>query len=254
MPERDARVNVEFNAIDADAICEQCGTVNPEDTLLCKTCGNNLRDQRLRRISGEQSELEGGESRFRLFTGLLTTLGILLIVAAVLNLESIEAWLVSMQTETPSGQAELWSGENSRLYEDMMRQLRESPTPQGVMQASVENPVIDTAYNGRYVLVRPNRILGTEYIGEALLSRRGELVYFVASLAGGRVEVRGYASFGEKEGRQILRAPDSAGIRIDGQTYAAFGWAEPREDGSHAVYGKSFHDDGQYGVLAYRVR
>ena len=36
--------------LDADAVCEACDTVNPEGTLLCKTCGNNLRDQRARRM------------------------------------------------------------------------------------------------------------------------------------------------------------------------------------------------------------
>ena len=40
--------------IEADAVCAQCGSANPEGTLICKTCGNNLRDQRLMRIAADQ--------------------------------------------------------------------------------------------------------------------------------------------------------------------------------------------------------
>jgi len=40
--------------IEADAVCAQCGSANPEGTLICKTCGNNLRDQRMLRITADQ--------------------------------------------------------------------------------------------------------------------------------------------------------------------------------------------------------
>ena len=31
--------DIPIQRLEADAVCEQCGTVNPEDTLLCKKCG-----------------------------------------------------------------------------------------------------------------------------------------------------------------------------------------------------------------------
>ncbi|MCX5757207.1 MAG: hypothetical protein NTU83_01615, partial [Candidatus Hydrogenedentes bacterium] len=56
MMEEGPQPQVDIERIDADAVCEKCGTVNPEETLLCKTCGNNLRDQRLHRVQSEPSE------------------------------------------------------------------------------------------------------------------------------------------------------------------------------------------------------
>ena len=44
--------------LDADAVCEPCGNVNPEGTLLCKTCGNNLRDM-IQAIEAGQVEEPG---------------------------------------------------------------------------------------------------------------------------------------------------------------------------------------------------
>ena len=86
-----------FEQIDADAVCQQCDRINDEGTLICKACGNNLRDQRNLRIAqgaGPELMKEGG-SKFRLFTGLLVTLGILLAVYMVLNIGNIEQALVN---------------------------------------------------------------------------------------------------------------------------------------------------------------
>ena len=76
----------EYGPIDADTVCEKCATVNPEETLLCKSCGNNLRDQRIERMArGGAIELgDVGESKFRILTGVLITIGFVLIGCVLL--------------------------------------------------------------------------------------------------------------------------------------------------------------------------
>ena len=54
----------EGERLDADAVCGSCGTVNPEDTLLCKSCGNNLRDQRQTRIAVDGPGMEPMDMRW----------------------------------------------------------------------------------------------------------------------------------------------------------------------------------------------
>ena len=114
-----------FEQLDADAVCEQCGSVNPEETFICKVCGNNLRDQRARRIAGEQGVPPGVAetpiNRVRLFTGLLTALGIITILAAVIFIQDIETWLASAQaTEDFSDMASLWQGQSSQIFDELL--------------------------------------------------------------------------------------------------------------------------------------
>jgi hypothetical protein len=85
----DQRTGIEdnFEYIDADAVCEQCSTVNPAGTLLCKTCGNNLRDQRMRRLAADEGmeAVHASDRPIRMLTGLLVVLGLLAILWAAIN-------------------------------------------------------------------------------------------------------------------------------------------------------------------------
>ena len=51
MAERNVPRQHSAERVDADAVCARCGAVNPEDSLLCKVCGNFLRDLRGRRLA-----------------------------------------------------------------------------------------------------------------------------------------------------------------------------------------------------------
>ena len=138
-----------FEQIDADAVCEQCGLVNDEGTLLCKVCGQNLRDQRARRLANAQGTeaFEDRISRVRLLTGLLVTLGLLSIVLVVLNIENIEASLVQrLSSDTSSDTGGLWTGQSSAIYAALQRELEEYPTSRTRMQETLENPVNDRPF------------------------------------------------------------------------------------------------------------
>ena len=84
--------------IDADAVCIKCGTVNPEDTFLCKVCGNNLREQRARRVSGAtEVDIDAFEdSRSQWLRRALLAMAILYVVWVAINVSNnnIEEWLL----------------------------------------------------------------------------------------------------------------------------------------------------------------
>lgn len=258
MPDTNPDQQFDFEQIDADAVCEHCGTVNPDATLICKTCGNNLRDQRMRRITGEQVAAVGapGANRVRVFTGILTGLGIITILAAVLNLDNIEAWLVSAQVaEEPSGLGNVWSGPGSELYNQLARELEENPVTGAERRDAISNPVIDVAYNGRYVLSRPDPLSGRVILGYANLSRRGDRIHFVANLNYRDVQIRGFAMLSSQEGEEPRPvAMNSASFRIGGQEYIGWGYAVRNPEGSHTVYAQSSFNDKSYGILAHRIR
>ncbi len=248
-----------FEQFDADAVCEQCGTVNDEGTLLCKVCGQNLRDQRAQRLANAQGvdPFDNRVSRVRLFTGLLSVLGILIVVLAVLNISKIEASLVSFLSPTGGIEGDnLWSGPNDRIFNDLLRDLKEYPSSSVKMADALENPLDDRSYNGRYVLVRPGRLNVDRIIGEANLSRRADRVYFVVQLRRGSVDIRGYAEVQEvgEESRAISES--TTAIAIENAEYTGFGFADKLLAGGHRVYAASDYNESDtfVEVFAYRVR
>lgn len=248
-----------FEQIDADAVCEQCGSVNDEGTLLCKVCGQNLRDQRSQRLANAQGleVFDDRISRVRLLTGLLSVLGLLLVVFAVLNISNIEASLVTfLSTDAGAEGDDLWSGSNDQIFIKLLRELEEYPTSRVKMANALENPLDDRSYNGRYVLVRPGRLDVDRVIGEANLSRRADRIYFVVRMKLRSIDIRGYAVVEQngEESRAISRS--TSGIAIDGAQYTGFGFADKLLAGGHRIFAASdYHDSGtNQEVLAYRVR
>jgi len=250
-----------FQQFDADAVCEQCGSVNEEGTLLCKVCGQNLRDQRARRLSSAQGPeaFESKVSRVRLLTGLLVVLGLLSVVVVVSNIANIEASLVRSLSSDTSGDFEsMWSGSDAGIYDQLQSELDEYPTSRARMEDSLENTVNDRSYNGRYILVRPGRLEVGRVIGEANLMRRGSRAYFVVKLRGETIGIRGYAELepvGE-EGELRPVAQDTASVLIDGEEYGGFGFAAKMADGGHRIVAASDYDGSgtNHELLAYRVR
>lgn len=256
-----------FQQIDADAVCEQCGTVNEEGTLLCRVCGQNLRDQRARRLAGAQGApevLEEKTSRVRVLTGVLSALGIVIVVAAVLNINNIQNAMVQVLTEDNTVQAagDLWTGPMASRYEEMLADLQQYPATQLQVQDALQNPVSETSYNGRYVLMKPGALQMNQMVGEAELQRRGNRVYFVALMYDPQREIRGYAVLEEVgetgEVRPMVR--NTAGFRTDSGDRRGFGTAEPLSGGGHRVLifssaveavGKT---GGQVEFDAYRIR
>lgn len=258
MADKDLGQDYQFEQVDADAVCEQCSTVHAEPTLICKTCGNNLRDQRTRRISGDQPMPVGvgdGISRFRLFTTILSGLGILIILLVVISIDDIEQWLVGIQVEEETGfVGDVWSGPGSEIYETLEIDLDTNPVTRAEERDALENPVIDDSFHGRYVLSGSTGLQGNAVVGYANLNRRGDTVYFVAKLDRG-LRIRGFAELRTNEAGEVSPvAINSASALLGGADYLAWGYAQRNEDGSHTVFGQSAFDDRTHGVLAHRVR
>lgn len=259
-----------FQAVDADAVCEQCGTVNDDGTLLCRVCGQNLRDQRARRLAGVQSPetSEAKVSRTRLFTGVLSVIGIVLIIILVISLPRIEAGLASALSEDPiasTGSEDLFSGPNASIYDGLLTELHDYPSTRAQVQDALSTPLVEDTYNGRYILMPAGALTPDRIAGEAAVSRRGNRIYFVAVLTNPAVEVRGSAELEEiqNEGEDVVIGPvvrNSAGfIDASGVEVRGFGLAQPIATGGHRIF--VFEDTGsnenpgkQIQLFAYRIR
>jgi len=259
-----------FQAVDADAVCEQCGTVNDDGTLLCRVCGQNLRDQRARRLAGVQAPDMGEAkvSRVRIFTGVLSVAGILLVILIVLNLPRIEAVLTSELSEAPIasvGSEALFSGPDAAIYDNLLAELNDYPSTRAQVQDAIETPLAEATYNGRYVLMPAGALTPDRAIGEAAVSRRGNRVYFVALISQPFMEIRGSALLEEvqNDGEEAAIRPvvrNSAGyIDENGTELRGFGLAEPLATGGHRVFviqdaGNEEETGQQTQVFAYRIR
>lgn len=242
----------QFEHLDADAVCEQCGTVNPEDTLLCKACGNNLRDQRARRISGADALLVGsGVSRVRVFTGVITTVGIMVILLAAYSVQNIESWLTDIQM-TSGASAELWSGADGDLLDRLQEDLTSRPSTARERARALERPIVDTSFNGRYAIATRTSTGKNQIIGEANLARRGQKVYFVADLRVGTVEIRGFGVLNE-DGDGLV-ADRTVGIRSEDVEDIGFGFSEMLPHGGHVCVGQSTVSSAPVQVWAFRIR
>ena len=254
MNPEEPHANLDFEHVDADAVCEQCGTVNPEGTLICKTCGNNLRDQRNRRITGENVQLMGdGIGGFRIFTGLLTVLGIVLVILVASNVQNVEFWLTGIQAQGQGGaQAQLWTGRDAAIYRQMQEELDQYPSTDRQREVAVANPLDEDAYNGRYALAQRS-VAGTlNIVGEASLSRRGTKVFFVANINGSDASIRGYAEF--QGDNQRLVSKQTSGVRTNGKEYIGFGFSEKLAGGGHLCLAQTSLNRSPVEVRAYRIR
>lgn len=246
-----------FDSVDADAVCEQCGSVNPEGTLLCHDCGNNLRDQRKRRLTTGEADVPvaGGPSGVRLFTGALTTLGILLILVVVLNIQKLEAVLVDMQDVDENDLlVGLWEGSESAVYDKLLRELKKSPSPRSDLLAALENPAADDTYDGRYALAWADSTGSDALVGEANLTRMGDKLYFVVASLDPTVEVRGYAVLEGDEERPTVR--DTVAVRVGRRIFTTFGYAEKEGAGNYICVGETDYDaeEQRYRILAKRLK
>jgi hypothetical protein len=220
--------------LDADAVCELCGNVNPEGTLLCKQCGNNLRDQRSRRMhttGGPASTVETSFSISRIVRGVVIVFGICAVLWVALNVSTIETWLMTgvQSAEAKSANAvapeDFWSGSDAARYEALSAALQEHVmtaeeaglTPPGSPLASPD---------GRYVLKRSTDPAASPS-GSAIVKLDGEKVYFVAQLFGG-TEVRGAALISSDT---VFQAPYIGVLDPDGTFSEAYGLAQIKPTG-----------------------
>lgn len=220
--------------LDADAVCELCGNVNPEGTLLCKQCGNNLRDQRSRRMratGGPTSTVESSFSISRIVRGVVIVFGICAVLWVALNVSTIETWLMSgvQSAEAKSANAvapeEFWSGADAARYAALSAVLQNHiMTAEEAGLTAPGSPL--SMPDGRYVLKRSTDPAASPS-GSAIVKSDGERVYFVAHLFGG-TEVRGA---GVISSDTILQAPYIGILDPDGTFSEAYGLAQIKPSG-----------------------
>jgi len=255
MQEDRAGVEDTFEHIDADAVCEQCSTVNPAGTLLCKNCGNNLRDQRMRRLAADEGMevVHRAERPLRLLTGLLVVLGLLAILWTAINVwnGNIENWLTQQiaEDETSGGfdPRDFWTGADAHIYNELSRELRENPITSEEAARTGPGTAPQGSLTGRYVVLAGGA--GSRMAGGAIARARGNTVLFVAQL-GERVELRGSAEItadGQYEAEVV-------GVEWGSTTLDGYGVARRQADGGLSIVGRlSNAEDQIYSATAYKV-
>lgn len=218
--------------LDADAVCEACDNVNPEGTLLCKTCGNNLRDQRARRMQAAPvAPAERSFSIANIVRGVLILFGICVVLWVALNVSTIESWLMSgVQSVAASGQSvvspeSFWDGPGAARYNELAGILQEYPVTieeAGMLPPGAPLPSLD----GRYVIKRSADSIASP-LGSAMIRMDGDTAYFVALLAGG-TEIRGSA---DRSSDTMFQAVSIGILHADGSFSDAFGVGQIRATG-----------------------
>ena len=243
----------EFERFYADAVCEQCGSVNPEGTLLCKTCGNNLRDQRMRRVR-EKGPEEAGRGRRLHFRWVATILYAVLmfgVIFAAISYAEIEAWFTRALTGATWEVSSYWSGPESEVYKDLLTRLRVNPLTNEQAENAERTVAYDNGYTGRYAVKLKRVGRKNPVIGQAIVRQDGDRLYFVGLAINGFMEIRGTAEV-EEDGR--ISVEESVGAkRQDGAPFSVYAYATRREDGGIECYGVGDPSGRGFTVLAYRV-
>ncbi len=231
----------QIEKLDADAVCAQCNTVNAEGTLLCKVCGNNLRDQRNRRMQADQAmDLEHtGQRRRAWLSGVFFVLALVLIASTLLNQELIVEWLI--EEEAPTTDL-LWTGQYDAYFRPMFEEIEATALTPESAKAALEGAEPTDTLEGIYALFD-----GETFLGTASFRIEGEDAYFAATLENNR-EVRGLARL---EANNYIAIPDFSGIDYRGAITRISGVAIPQGNGAVECMG----DDGQRrsSFMAYRL-
>lgn len=237
--------------VDADAVCARCGSINPEDTLICKVCGNNLRDQRAARLARGPVEevLPEVVERRRWLSGILALAGGVLIVGALFNLNRIEGGLVEILAGSSGPQLGLWSGEDGQVLTQLASELTTQPLTDEQIQEAMLSPLPVDDFSGRYVLAVRDDAEGILPVGEAVVQQDGETYYFAGR--SGTTEVRGKATVNSSG--FLVAAWGFAGYRLGSEEHPVRGAAGRIESGGLECYGEVENEEAGYNFIAYPV-
>lgn len=251
MPNESLHAGPHHERLDADAVCEQCGTVNPEETLICKTCGNNLRDQRMRRIAagGDVQAAAPKVLRWSWLASALTVLGLILLVWAAMNAEEIMQAVFTGDESGATAQS-FWNGPQSGTYESLRAELVANPVSDAEAQNARTAAADITDFTGRYVIVHETAG-GARTLGSGIARHEDATLFFVALLDGGGGEIRGEAQL---VGESTPAARDTAAILVDGEYHLASGVALKREEnlGGYLCHAQTMTSN-PISVVIYKV-
>ncbi|GMW01241.1 MAG: hypothetical protein AMXMBFR84_23780 [Candidatus Hydrogenedentota bacterium] len=213
--------------IEVDAVCEVCETVNPQDTLLCKSCGNNLRDQRMRRLHIEAVVMQ--EERIqprKLLRGLLVALGLLTMVWAAVNFVTgdVDKWMTqqvaaSGSTSTAADPMEFWQGTEGAAFDALIQEVRSVQLTEADLRSLSAVPISMESLPGFYVL-KSRSGDAAPIVGQAIVQQDGDGFRFAAIISG-QAEARGYA---KTLGAASLKA-SFIGVQVRSESIDAYGAA-----------------------------
>ncbi len=237
--------------VDADAVCEVCGTVNAEGVLICRTCGNNLRDQKSRRLMAEAQLLE--PERFnssQYVRGGLAVVALLIILWTAVNVNNIADRIVNAGADSdPIGA--LFEAPQTLTYDTLAQEaMALLPTLEQVEALRAE-PIPGTTIDGNYVLVQGDQFSGYTILGTAVVRTDATATRYVATI-GTLGQVRGVA---RPQGESAFASAwnEAAAMSADGTVFGVAGVAVAQQDGSVECFGQSALDDTSYEVVAYRL-
>lgn len=237
--------------VQTDAICAACGTVNPEGTIQCVSCGNNLAEQHRLRLAqqGAPVLVESGVNLRVIISGTLMVFGLLLVVFVALNANQIENLLVSAQSN--EGPARLWYGTEAAVFSDLSLQLANALPKDEEVVAALDAPQAIGDLTGRYALVAGE---DAAHVGCAIVKQEGEFVYFVGRANQGG-EIRGVFAAPAAGGNtnNIAVRWEDAGLQIEGTLYACAGAALINENGFVGCFGQTEKDTNNYEFNAYKL-
>ncbi|MCP4643438.1 MAG: hypothetical protein GY851_23525 [bacterium] len=239
----------QFDRVDADAVCEACGTVNPPGTLLCKVCGNNLRDQRLRRMTGDgiaEAAVERVHPR-RALSALLAIMGLLTILWTALNVwnGNIDRWMTEGFSAAQSREGEdptvFWYGAKASVYDELVDAMQRDPITRGEMNVALGGQTANYSdLTGRYLVMRSGRRLSR--VGEAAARQVDDKVYFVALLPDAEgTQIRGEATLSDSGTLETKLA----GVRSPEGIEGGYGFVEFDEEvGGLVCFGSTWNSEG----------
>jgi len=233
--------------LDADAVCAQCSTVNAEGTLLCKVCGNNLRDQRNHRLMADQAMdlVHTGRRRRAWLSAVLFFLGLILVVSTLTNQEAIVAWLIDAETAREATAGDLWTGEYQTTFQPLLQEIEARGLTAESAEEALSNAASSSAMDGIYAL-----FMDGEFLGSACVRTEEGYVYFAALLED-ESEVRGIA---REQANHFVSLPGSAGMNRSGRRGRVAeikGVAMPQGNGVVECMGDN--NAARASFLAYRL-
>ncbi|MCC6144307.1 MAG: hypothetical protein IT368_10920 [Candidatus Hydrogenedentes bacterium] len=202
------------------------------------------------RLASDQALERGGDSdtQKRWLSGALALLGLLIVLWTMINIGSIETWLVRAQTATVSANDDLWYGPQAATFAGLLDQVGATEFGPSEIQEFMSADNSAAVEDGVYVVLRQTP-LGISQVATAAISHVDDHLYFAGALRDGG-EIRGIA---RPTGTAYSADWGSAALLHEGQYYAVAGVAIRQANGSFECYGQDADSEISYDLVAYRV-
>jgi len=238
--------------VDADAVCEVCNTVNTDGTLLCHNCGNNLRDQKLRRLQQEiPADVSDGPSIQNIVRGIVGVVGLLAVLIVAFASDDIAGAYVGGGGEA-ADYSRLFSAPGAADFATLEQAAGSVLASNELVASALANPPAPGYVDGIYVITSaPDGVVPPQVLGTGAAMDDGSRILFLAKL-NGNIEIRGVAY--RQGSRAFLSDWDQVAVRMpNGDIVGATGAAVTQQDGSLECNGLYDLDEFSYDAVAYQI-